>query len=147
MKSYRPRRRRGFTLIEVLIVLVILVIIMGMAYGTYSNALYKANINAAKSQVGLFEMPLENYNLDIGMYPSTNQGLEALRNPPADLPNPSAWGPTPYLNKDIPLDPWGRPYNYSSPGRYNPNTYDVWSTGPDGVDGTADDIGNWTSAR
>jgi general secretion pathway protein G len=102
----------------------------------------KAKFNATKAQLALFEMPLENYNLDIGVYPSTNQGLEAMRNPPSDLPNHTAWS-GPYFKENIPLDPWGRPYNYASPGRYNPNTYDVWSVGPDGVDGTADDFGNW----
>lgn len=146
MKPYRTRRQ-GFTLMEVLMVLVILVIIMGLAIGTYTNAQYKASINAAKAQIGLFESPLDMYKLDVGYYPTTNQGLDALRNPPADVPNPAAWGPEPYMNKDIPLDPWGFPYNYISPGKYNPNTYDVWSTGPDGVDGTADDIGNWSSLR
>lgn len=146
MKTYHSRRRRGFTLIEVLLVLIILVIIMGLAAGSYFSQRKNAQVNAAKAQVGLFETPLEAFNLDIGMYPTTNQGLEALRNPPADVPNPAAWA-GPYLNKDVPLDPWLRPYNYMSPGRYNPNSYDVWSSGPDMVDGTNDDIGNWTYTR
>jgi general secretion pathway protein G len=142
MNTHRSRRR-GFTLIEVLIVLVILVIIAGLAAGTFMNRLAKAKIDAARSQIGLFETPLEAYNLDMGYYPTTNEGLQSLVNPPMDLGNSAAWN-GPYLNKNIPLDPWGRPYSYTSPGRFNPNTYDVWSVGPDGVDGTADDIGNWS---
>jgi general secretion pathway protein G len=139
-------RRRGFTLIEVLLVLVILVIIMGMAVGTYMNRLKKARDDAARSQVGLFQTPLETYYLDIGAYPTANQGLGALRAAPADASSANKWN-GPYLNKDIPLDPWGNAYQYSYPGKHNPDTYDVWSLGPDGVDGTADDIGNWTSTR
>jgi len=142
MKPYHSRRRRGFTLIEVLMVLVILVIIMSLAVGSYTSAQKKAQINAAKAQIGLFETPLETYHLDMNAYPSSNQGLEALRSPPSDVQNSEKWG-GPYLNKPIPLDPWGHSYQYVSPGKYNPDSYDVWSVGPDGVDGTNDDIGNW----
>jgi general secretion pathway protein G len=143
MKSYRSRRR-GFTLIEVLMVLVILVIIASLAVGSYMAQQEKAKRLAAKSQVGLLESPLDLYQLDIGMYPTTNQGLLALVNPPADLPNPGAWD-GPYMKTEIPMDPWGRPYNYMCPGRYNPNSYDLWSSGPNMIDGDADDIGNWST--
>jgi general secretion pathway protein G len=111
------------------------------AIRSYTAPQRTARINAAKAWVGLFKTPLEVYNLDIGRYPSTNQGLAALRVAPSDLPNPDKWE-GPYLNKDIPLDPWGHPYQYISPGKYNPNTYDIWSLGPDGIDGTGDDIHN-----
>jgi len=145
MKSFRPRRRRGFTLIEVLMVLIILVIIASLAFSSYSNARKNAQINAAKAQIGLLKTPLSMFNLNIGMYPTSNQGLQSLRVPPGDLPNQADWQ-GPYLDTDVPNDPWGRPYLYSSPGRNNPD-YDVWSVGPDGVDGTADDIGNWSLGR
>jgi len=59
------------------------------------------------------------------------------------LPNPSKWD-GPYLDRDVPKDPWGNPYQYGSPGPYNPDSFDVWSLGPDGVNGTQDDIGNWS---
>jgi general secretion pathway protein G len=147
MKRSRSRRRGGFTLMEVLMVLVILVIIMGLAIGTYTNQQYKARISAAKAQVGLFIPALEAFKFSVGFYPTTNQGLQSLRYPPADLPNPEDWGPDQYIDRDVPSDPWGVPYNYISPGKYNPNGFDVWSCGPDRMDGTADDIGNWTSAR
>ncbi len=140
MNHSRSRRNRGFTLIEVLMVLVILVIIAGLAVSTYTTQLQKAKVNAAKAQIGLFKTPLSMFNMDIGMYPSTNQGLQALRIPPADLPNPQSWN-GPYLDNDIPLDPWIRPYQYRSPGQYNAD-YDVWSLGPGGSDQTA--IGNWS---
>ena len=143
MNQSPSRRGRGFTLIEVLMVLVILVIIASLAVSSYSNAQRSANINAAKAQIGLFKTPLSMYNLNIGMYPTTNQGLQALISPPADLSDPTAWQ-GPYLDSDVPLDPWKRPYQYISPGRYNPD-YDVWSLGPGGSDQTA--IGNWSLGR
>jgi len=101
-----------------------------------------AAIKAARSQIDLFKTPLQMYQMTIGSYPTTMQGLEALRTAPGDLPNPAKWD-GPYLNAPIPLDPWNQPYQYVSPGRHNPNGYDVWSVGPDGVNGTQDDIGNW----
>jgi general secretion pathway protein G len=143
MKSQCPRSRRGFTLIEVLMVLIILVIIASLAVGTFTQQRNKAMINAAAAQIGLFKTPLELYNQDMYMYPTSNQGLAALCNPPADASS-SAWSG--YM-ESIPLDPWKREYRYMSPGRYNQNSYDLWSVGPDGVDGTADDIGNWALGR
>lgn len=136
------RRRRGFTLIEVLLVLVILVILGSLVTVSISGASMKGKIKAAKAQVGMFQQPLELYFLDLNQYPTTSQGLQALLAPPSDLKNSAKWA-GPYLDKTLPLDPWDRPYQYACPGKRNPNTYDVWSLGPDGVDGTADDIGNW----
>jgi general secretion pathway protein G len=138
MNRFSPRRRSGFTLIEVLMVLVILVIIMSVAVGTYVNTLKKARIDAARSQIGAFKSPLSVYELHMGSFPTTAQGLQALVNHPNDA-SAGNWN-GPYLDS-VPLDPWSRPYQYCSPGRYHPD-YDVWSLGPDGVDGTSDDIGN-----
>ncbi len=145
MIQSRSRRGRGFTLIEVLMVLVILVIIAGLAVSTYTTQLRRARADAAKAQIGLLKTPLAMYNMDIGMYPTSNQGLQALRSPPADIPNPGSWN-GPYLDNDIPLDPWGHPYIYISPGRYNPD-YDVYSLGPYGQDNSPDNIGNWSLGR
>ncbi len=143
MKPSAAGRRGGFTLIEVLLVLTILVILGSFAVGFFMNAQRAAYAKAAKAQVQLFDTPLSMYQLDIGDFPSTQQGLAALLSPPADLPNPQAWiGP--YLKSVPPADPWGQPYQYMYPGRVNTNSYDVWSLGPDRTDGTADDIGNWT---
>lgn len=144
-RRMRVRRRRGFTLIEVLLVLVILVVIVSLGVTSYSNAQKRAYINAAKSQIGLLEEQLDMYQLDVRNYPTTEQGLAALISPPADLPNPDRWGGS-YLKKNaIPLDPWDNEYRYESPGKYNTTTYDLWSPGPDGADNTDDDIGNWVA--
>ena len=141
MKYTRCRRRRrgGFTLMEVLLVLVILVILGSLAVGMFTGTQRKAQVNAARSQIGAFETPIGTYYLDINEYPPD---LESLRRPPSNLENPAKWA-GPYLNKQIPLDPWDRPYQYTYPGRNRPEEYDIWSLGPDGVDGTDDDIGNW----
>jgi type II secretion system protein G len=93
-----------------------------------------AAIKAAKVQVELFDSALQLYQLDVGAYPSTTQGLQALRKPPPNMP-PIKWA-GPYLDKDVPLDPWGNAYQYRSPGIHN--SVDVWSVGPDGKQ-----IGNW----
>ncbi len=100
-----------------------------------------AEIQAASARLGLFKTPLSMYNLDLGSYPTTKQGLLALHNIPVDLRNPEKWN-GPYLDEDVPLDSWNHPYKYTSPGKHNPD-YDLWSLGPDGIDGTDDDIVNW----
>lgn len=133
------RGRSGFTLIEVLLVLVILAALGSMAVVYLVPAQRRAKMDQARSQIGLFATPLDLYNADVGAYPPA---LEALRQPPAELGGQSPWA-GPYLKSNVPLDPWNRPYYYQAPGRYNPSSYDVWSTGPDGIDGTEDDIGNW----
>ena len=142
MKDSRVRRRRGaFTLVEVLLVLVILVILASLAVTAYGPIQRRANIDAAKSQIGLFKVPLSLFRLHLNACPSTAQGLEALRTVPTDAPQGKWDGP--YLEDPVPLDPWGNPYQYECPGSRNPESYDVWSWGPDGADGTEDDIGNW----
>lgn len=141
MKRTR-RRRGGLTLIEVLLVLAILVIIASLAVTAYGPMQRKAYMRAAETQIKAFKTPLSAYMLDMNCYPTTQQGLEALRQMPGDLANPHRWN-GPYLDTPVPLDPWDRPYQYECPGRYNPDEYDVWSLGPDGANGTDDDIGNW----
>jgi type II secretion system protein G len=100
---------------------------------------------SAQVQLRLLQNVLELYHLDMGDYPTTAQGLEALRQLPANLPNPAKWD-GPYLNKPVPPDPWDRPYQYEySQGDEHPK---AWSLGPDGRDGTADDIGaDWSTPR
>lgn len=141
----RNRRARvrpaGFTLIEVLLVMVILVILASFAVVYFGGVRKQALIDQAKTQVGLFKPGLEVYELKIGDFPTTSQGLEALRTAPADLADSSKWVQT--LDTPIPPDPWGNPYQYAYPGKRNTQKYDVWSYGPDGQDGTDDDIGNW----
>jgi general secretion pathway protein G len=141
----RPRlapSRRGFTLIEVLLVLVILVILASLAVTAYGPIQRKAYIQSAKSQIGLFAPALDTFQLDTGTYPMSESGLMALFQPPGEVA-PEKWN-GPYIQGGLPMDPWGQPYRYQYPGMRNPNSYDLWSAGPDMVDGTDDDIGNWT---
>ncbi len=136
MKSVR-RRRGGFTLMEVLLVLVILVI-LGSIVGVSINASRKkALANSALVQLKSLKAPLESFNLDIGTYPSTQQGLASLRAAPADLANPAKWS-GPYTEAEIATDPWGNPYQYEGGG----TQYRIWSFGPNGVNeqGGGDDI-------
>jgi general secretion pathway protein G len=140
--SYRRRRRGGFTLIEVLLVMLILVILASLAVTAYVPIQRRANIHAAQIQIGLFKEQLGVYHVSMGTYPSTDQGLHALWNPPTDLPNPDKWD-GPYSDSPIPLDPWDIEYRYEYPGRRNTHSFDVWSAGPNGIDGDVDDVGNW----
>ncbi len=142
-RGSRSPRRRGLTLIEVLLVLVILLIIASLAVTAYGPIQRRAYINAARTQIKAFKGPLQAYHLDINDYPTTAQGLDALREPPPDLPDPTKWQ-GPYLDSAVPLDPWGRPYQYEYPGKHDPESPDIWSVGPDGVDGTDDDVVSWT---
>jgi general secretion pathway protein G len=131
------RRRTGFTLIEVMLVLLILVILSSLAVVAISRIQYNANIRAATVQVKAFKSPLEHYHLDMNMYPSTDQGLAVLIQSPGN----ERWA-GPYLDANqIPLDPWGQPYQYASPSQHsnNPDSFDVWSMGPDGKT----PIGSW----
>jgi type II secretion system protein G len=95
----------------------------------------------ARAQMAMLRNALELYRLDVGSYPTTGQNLKALVEKPADLPEPANWQ-GPYPKKPVPVDPWGKPYRYQSPGREGHGEYSVWSAGPDGVDATDDDIGH-----
>jgi general secretion pathway protein G len=130
----RRRHTGGFTLFEVLLVLVILIILTSTVSYYVVGAQKKANRNAAKAQIGLFEGMLTAFHMDIGGYPTTEQGLTSLRMAPDGL---TKWD-GPYATKDIPTDPWGNPYQYESTG----GAYRIWSWGEDGQDGTGDEISN-----
>ena len=135
-RSHRRRpRRQGFTLMEVLLVLVILVILGSMAGIFIRGAQKKARVDAARSQIGIFENAIKLYELNMMQYPSSSEGLQSLRNPTGDQTNWTG----PYLDREVPLDPWNNPYQYQLE---NTEVYRIWSFGPDGVDGTEDDISN-----
>jgi len=144
MARHRRRRTReaGFTLVEVLLVLVILVVIASLAVTAYGPVRKQANVKAARAQIGVFESALGIFQVNIGDYPSTDQGLESLREAPSDLNNPDDWA-GPYLQKAVPKDPWGQPYQYEYPGTHDEQMPDIWSMGPDMQNGTDDDVGNW----
>jgi general secretion pathway protein G len=139
MRSRTRRRTGGFTLIEVLLVLTILVILASFAVGTYSGVRAKTNISAARAQVLLLKSAIATYEGTVNAYPPT---LQALRVCPTDLPDPTKWA-GPYIDADIPPDPWGNAYQYACPGQHNAD-FDVWSYGPDRINSTPDDIGNWS---
>jgi len=105
----------------------------------FRNAAFR---NAAQAQILLFVSTLQAYRLHLGEYPSTAQGLQAVCEAPKDLREPSKWR-GPYLKKGVPLDPWKRPYRYEWPSKHNKEKPDIWSSGPDGIDGTEDDVVNW----
>jgi general secretion pathway protein G len=139
-------RRQAFTLMEVLLVLVILVVLMGFAVPALLGSKKKADIDAAKTQVGLLRPALEKFALDIGTFPSTEQGLEALTKKPEDLEEEKQkeWS-GPYIStSSVAKDPWGHKYSYEFPPTHGTGDFpDIWSSGPDGKDGTDDDIVNW----
>jgi general secretion pathway protein G len=140
MRSRVRRRKGGFTLLEVMLVLVILVILASFAVVQFTGVKKTAYAQQAQAQVGLIDAAIQTYEASVNSYPSN---LQALLTPPNDLPDPSKWA-GPYLNHAIPPDPWGHQYKYLVPGSHNRDSFDVWSSGPDGVDNTPDDIGNWT---
>ena len=130
------RRRQGFTLMEVLLVLAILVILTSLVTVSFMTIKKSSSISATKTQIGAFEQQLSIYQLHMNSYPTSQQGLNALRQPPSDLKNVEKWQ-GPYANKDIPIDPWDNPYQYESNVS---DQYKIWSSGPDGQSGTDDDI-------
>lgn len=137
------RLRRGFTLLEILVVLAIIGLLAGLAINKVDGIFGGAQGTTA----GLFvtqvvKTPLMTYRLHTGGYPSTAEGLQALVTPPASAAG--KWQ-GPYMDK-LPVDPWNEPYQYAFPGKRNPSGYDVWSKGPDKQSETADDIGNWDAA-
>jgi general secretion pathway protein G len=133
------RRRRGFTLMEVMLVLVILVILGSLTVGMFSSQQKQAAIRSTRAQIGLFKSPLDTYHLDMGAYPSTDEGLAALSQAPSSAANAANWA-GPYLEGTVPTDPWGNAYQYQYPGTKNTDRYDIWSFGPDRSNGTDDDI-------
>ena len=114
----------------VIIVLALLALVAPQIFGRLSEA----RGTAARTQMALIATALDNYRLDNGGYPTTEQGLEALRVTPARQPAAANWR-GPYLRKDVPLDPWQRPYLYASPGIRNPGGFDLSSLGRDGKPG------------
>jgi general secretion pathway protein G len=152
MKDPRNNRRhRGFTLMEMLVVLAILVLLAGMVLPRVLGSSKKANIQAAKVQIRSFKGALEQYSLHTNSFPATEQGLTALVQKPAEsgseeTTTTSGWD-GPYL-EEIPKDPWGKPYQYEYPPTRGKGEYpDIWSYGPDGQDNTEDDVVSWTSAQ
>ena len=140
MRQRPNRKRQGFTLMEVLLVLVILVILASLAVSTYSGVQNRALKDAAKAKVGVIVPQIDLYQLHMRTLPSN---LQDLINKPNETNVADRWS-GPYLKEFGALrDPWDNEIRYAQPGKHNPDSFDVWSVGPDGQDGTDDDIGNW----
>ena len=138
----RPLREAGFTLIEIMVVVVILGILAALVAPNVISRIDDAQINRAKQDVRAVESALHLYRLDNFKYPTTDQGLEALVSQPAD-PSIRNWRQGGYLDK-LPVDPWGAPYQYLYPGQNG--EFDVFTLGADqqpGGEGINSDIGNW----
>lgn len=131
---------RGFTLLELLVVMVIIGLLVGYVAPRYFAQVGKSEAKVARAQIDAFEKALETYRLDVGRYPTTEQGLDALNKQPSSV---AKWQ-GPYLKKALPPDPWGKPYLYKHPGEHG--DYDIYSYGRDGKPGGQGDdadIGNW----
>lgn len=138
-------RRRGFTLIEILVVIIVLGMLAALVGPRILGRVSEAKGATARTQIELLGVALDSYRLDNGSYPTSEQGLAALNEKPAREPLPQNWR-GPYLRKVIPLDPWGRPYVYRSPGESNPSAYDLLTLGRDGQPGGTEedaDIVSW----
>ena len=143
MKTHNATRQRrcgGFTLLELLVVVVIIGILAGYVGPKYFSQIGKSERQAAVAQIDSFEKALAQYRLDVGRFPATEQGLAALMVAP---PGVAKWQ-GPYLSKNVPADPWGNPYVYRHPGQHG--DVDISSFGKDGMpggNGEAADVNNW----
>jgi general secretion pathway protein G len=133
--------RRGFTLIELLLVLVILTALAAIVVPQFAGRAKQAKITQAKTDISNLETALGLFEVDNGRYPTSAEGLDALRNAPSGLTN---WH-GPYIQRPVPNDPWGNPYVYVCPGTHNTDSYDLHSFGPSGQDGAEDNIDNWST--
>ena len=129
MERRRKRREEGFTLVEILIVVIIIGLLAALVGPKLFGKVSGAKLKAAKAQIELFGTALDTFRLDLGRYPTAEEGLKALREKPSGT---EGWQ-GPYLPKEIPVDPWGRPYVYKSPGDHG--DYDLLSYGLDGAEG------------
>jgi len=144
-RSKRASRRHGFTLIELLVVIAIIATLASVIAPSIFGNVGESRRSAAKSQIQILGLALDAYRLDNDSLPTTQQGLDALRNMPLSGAAPVNWK-GPYVRQVIPNDPWGRPYVYISPGISNPSSFDLYTLGRDGRQGGTgedSDITSW----
>ena len=139
-KHWHQTGRTGFSLIELLLVMVILVVLAGIVATRFTGRSEQARQAAARTGISQIGVALDTFETDNGRYPTTEEGLKALIANPGSV---QSWN-GPYLKdlQDLPKDPWGQPFLYRFPGENNPGGYDLWSLGADGREG-ADDVANW----
>ena len=139
MLSGAGSRETGFTLLELLVVMVIIGLLAAYVGPRYFSQVGKSEIKATRAQIDAFDKALDTYRLDVGRYPDSEQGLDALFTRPENVPK---WD-GPYLKKKPPEDPWGNKYVYKSPGEHG--EYDLYSLGKDGRPGGSDENADITS--
>ncbi|AVH36493.1 type II secretion system protein GspG [Pseudomonas monteilii] len=143
--GFARRAQRGFTLIEIMVVVIILGVLGALVLPNVMSRPDHAKLTAARTDIQSIATALEIYRLDNGRYPTTAQGLEALVRRPTLAPLPRQWSAQGYLKRQA-MDPWGAPYQYANPGTRSGQGYDLFSLGADGQPGGEDadaDIGNW----
>ncbi|MDP1564574.1 MAG: type II secretion system major pseudopilin GspG [Pirellulaceae bacterium] len=139
------RHRQGFSLVELMIVLAILVLLAGLVLPRLLGQQNKADIKATQTQISNFKQALQNYAIDVRTYPDTETGLKALVTRPENEQQARKWDGS-YI-EEVPVDPWGNAYNYEFPPSQGSSDFpNIWSNGPDGESGTDDDIKNWTES-
>ena len=144
----RSNDRAGFTLIEIMAVVLIIGLLSTIVGAAVFQQVDKGRVTAARAQINSLEGVLEIYRMDNARFPTSEQGLEALITAATSEPVPRNFPAGGYLKGGrLPVDPWGEPYHYESPGQNNPESFDLWSYGSDnapGGDGVDADIGNWS---
>lgn len=142
MKILPRSKTGGYTLMEMILVLGIIALLLGTGAYVMKGVLGTADQGRASSDIKTIDASLIRYKINSGWYPSTQQGLEALVKRPSGSPEPKKWQQL-LKNDENLIDPWGRPYQYLHPGKFNTDSYDIFSAGPDGQEGTEDDVTNW----
>ena len=138
------KKQLGFTLLEIMVVVVIMGMLASIVSFNVMGSKADAEVRKTRIDIKNIQQALDLYKLDNSRYPTTEQGLKALIKKPTASPVPKNWKKGGYV-QELPEDPWGNKYQYANPGVHNPDSYDLYSFGPDQEEGSDDDIGNWQS--
>ena len=148
MKNQDHATQRGFTLLEMMAVVLIIGLLMTLVGTQVAQRIDGARVTTTQAKLKQLEQALEMYRLDNTRYPSTEQGLVALVEKPSGDPEPKRWQPGGYARRDMLMDAWDEEFQYASPGTNNTRSFDLWSFGADatpGGEGNDSDIANWYS--